>query len=102
LQAIRANSSADGVFPIRADARSLLFSERFVDAVVSVDSFMSYGTADLYLNDFARFIKPGGPVGIALAGFLSEIDDSVPAHAAEWWAAEMPHCLHLASWWRRH
>jgi ubiquinone/menaquinone biosynthesis C-methylase UbiE len=62
------------VFPIRADARSLPFSEGFFDAVVSVDSFMSYGTADLYLNYLARFIKPGGPVGIALAGFLSEID----------------------------
>ena len=21
---------------------------------------------------------------------------------AEWWAAEMPYCLHSADWWRRH
>jgi hypothetical protein len=62
------------VFPIRADAWPLPFSERFFDAAVSVESFMSYGTADLYLNYLAQFIKPGGPVGIALAGFLSEID----------------------------
>jgi hypothetical protein len=41
-------------------------------------------------------------VGIALAGFLNEIDDPVPGHLAEWWAAEMPYCLHSASWWRRH
>jgi hypothetical protein len=37
------------VFPLRApDARSLPFSEGFYDAVVSVDSFMYCGTADLY------------------------------------------------------
>jgi hypothetical protein len=90
------------VFPICADARSPLFSEGFFDAVVSDDSFMSYATAALYLNYLARFIKPGGPVGIALAGFLSEIHDSVPAPSAEWWAAEMPYCLHSARWWRRH
>jgi ubiquinone/menaquinone biosynthesis C-methylase UbiE len=90
------------VFPLRADARSLPFSKGCIGAVVSVHSFMSYGMADLYLNSFARFLKPGGPVGIALARFLSEIGDSVPAHSAEWWAAEMPHRLHLASWWRRH
>jgi hypothetical protein len=41
-------------------------------------------------------------VGIALAGFLSEIDEAVPAHLAEWWAAEMPYSLHSAGWWRRH
>ena len=53
-------------------------------------------------NYLARFIKPGGPVAVALAGFLSEIDDPVPGHLAEWWAAEMPYSLHSASWWRRH
>lgn len=92
----------DGVFPIRADARSLPFSEEFFDAVVSIDSFMYYGTDDLYLNYLARFVKPGGQIGIALAGFLSEIDEPVPAHLAGWWAEEKPYCLHSAGWWRRH
>jgi SAM-dependent methyltransferase len=102
IQRVRDAGIEDGVFPIRADARSLPFSEGFFDAVVSIDSFMYYGTDDLYLNYLARFIKPGGPVGIALAGFLSEIDDPVPEHLAEWWVAEMPYSLHSASWWRRH
>jgi SAM-dependent methyltransferase len=92
----------DGVFPIRTDARSLPFSEGFFDAIVSVDSFMYYGTDDLYLNYLARFLKPGGPLGITLAGFTREIDEPVPAHLAEWWAAERPYSLHSASWWRRH
>ena len=83
-------------------SRSLPFAEGFFDAVVSIDSFMYYGTDDMYLNYLARFVKPGGPVGIALAGFLSEINDAVPAHLAEWWAAEMQYSLHSAGWWRRH
>jgi cyclopropane fatty-acyl-phospholipid synthase-like methyltransferase len=34
----------DAVFPLRADARSLPFAPGFFDAVVSVDSFVYYGT----------------------------------------------------------
>ncbi len=102
LQRVRDAGVEDGVFPIRADARSLPFAEESFDAVVSIDSFMYYGTDDMYLNYLARFLKPGGAVGIALAGFLSEIGESVPAHMSEWWASELPYSLHSASWWRRH
>jgi cyclopropane fatty-acyl-phospholipid synthase-like methyltransferase len=91
----------DGVFPSRADARSLPFTEGFFDAVISIDAFMYFGTDDMYLNYLARFVKSGGQIGIALAGFLSEIEP-VPAHLAEWWAAERLNCLHSAGWWRRH
>lgn len=102
LQRVRDAAVEDGVFPIRADARSLPFCEGFFDAIVSIDSFMYYGTEDMYLNYLARFVKPGGAVGIALAGFQGEIDPPVPAHLAEWWAAENPYFLHSADWWRRH
>jgi SAM-dependent methyltransferase len=102
IQRVRDAGAEEGVFPIRADARSLPFSEEFFDAVVSIDSFMYYGTDDLYLNYLARFVKPGGLVGIALAGFMSEIEDRVPGHMAEWWDAEMAYFLHSAEWWRRH
>src|SRR5262249_46811393 len=53
LQRVRDAGVEDGVFPIRADARWLPFSEGFFDAVVSIDSFMYYGTDDLYLNYLA-------------------------------------------------
>ena len=102
IQRVRDAGVADGVFPTRADAHSLPFTEGFFDAIVSVDAFMYFGTDDLYLNYLARFVKPGGPIGIALAGFVSEIEEPVPAHLAEWWAAEPPSCLHSADWWRRH
>jgi len=95
--------SADGdVFPSRADARALPFEEGFFDAIVSIDSFMYFGTDDLYLNYLARFVKPGGQIGIALAGFMEEIEEPVPEHLAEWWAADRPVSLHSPDWWRRH
>src|SRR5271163_1470782 len=68
LQRIQDAGVEDGVFPIHADARSLPFAAEFFDAIVSIDSFMYYGTDDLYLSDLARFVKPGGQVGSALAG----------------------------------
>jgi cyclopropane fatty-acyl-phospholipid synthase-like methyltransferase len=102
LQRVRDAGVEDGVFPIHADARSLPFAADFFDAVVSIDSFMYYGTDDLYLNTLARFVKPGGPVGIASAGLVQEIDGPVPDHLQEWWTQDMAWCLHSASWWRRH
>ena len=78
LQRIRDAGVEDGVFPIHADARSLPFAAEFFDAIVSIDSFFYYGTDDLYLNYLARFVKPGGPVGIAGAGLMREIDGPVP------------------------
>lgn len=102
LERIRDAGVEDGVFPIRVDARMLPFATEFFDAVVSIDSFIYYGTDDMYLNDLARFIKPRGLLGIAGAGLLSEMDGPIPAHLHEWWAQEQPWSLHSAAWWRRH
>src|SRR5690606_24640119 len=102
VQRVRDAGVQDGVFPIRADARSLPFCEDFFDAVVSIDSFMFYGTDDYYLNYLTRFVKPEGAIGIAQAGLMAEIDDEIPPHLREWWDAETPYSLHSAAWWRRH
>lgn len=91
----------DGVYPIQADARSLPFPSEFFDAIVSVDSFCYYGTDDLYLNYLARFVKPGGQIGIAGAGLIREIEGSVPEHLSRWWTQDL-WSFHSASWWRRH
>jgi SAM-dependent methyltransferase len=69
-QRIRDAGVHDAVFPIHADARALPFAVDFFDAVVCIDSFVYYGTDDLYLNYLARFVKPGGPIGIAGAGLV--------------------------------
>jgi SAM-dependent methyltransferase len=102
LRRIRDAGVADGVFPIHADARALPFAAEFFDAVISIDSFIYYGTDDLYLNYLARFVKPGGPIGIAGAGLIDELELPIPPHLREWWTADQPWCLHSAAWWRRH
>ena len=71
-----------GVVAIHADARALPFDLEFFDAIVSIDSFPYYGTDDLYLGYLARFVKPGGAIGIAGAGLMHEIDGAVPEHLA--------------------
>ncbi len=101
LQRIRDAGVEDGVFPIHADARSLPFAAEFFDAAVSIDSFPYYGTDDLYLSYLARFLKPGGQVGIAGAGLMREIEGPLPDHLREWWTPDL-WCLHSAAWWRRH
>ena len=68
---------------------------------MSIDSFVYYGTDDLYLNYLARFVKPGGQIGIAGAGLMREIDGPVPDHLRHWWDPSL-WCLHSAAWWRRH
>lgn len=101
LARIRDAGVADAVFPIHADARALPFAAGFFDAVVSIDSFVYYGTDDLYLNYLARFVKPDGPIGIAGAGLVEEFDGPVPEHLRAWWEPSLA-CLHSAGWWRRH
>lgn len=101
LQRIRDANVEDGVFPIHADARSLPFATEFFDAVVSIDSFVYYGTDDQYLSYAARFLKPGGVLAVAGAGLMQEIEGAVPDHLQEWWEPSM-WCLHSAAWWRRH
>jgi SAM-dependent methyltransferase len=91
----------DGVFPIHADARSLPFAADFFDAIVCIDSFIYFGTDDLYLNYLARFVKSGGQVGIAGAGLMQEIEGLIPEHLRKWWTSDL-WCLHSAAWWRRH
>src|SRR5437868_4566971 len=101
LRRVRDAGVEDGVFPIHADARSLPFAADFFDAVVSIDSFVYYGTDDLYLNYLARFVKPGGQIGIAGSGLMQEIDGAVPEHLRAWWEPGLC-CLHSAQWWQRH
>jgi cyclopropane fatty-acyl-phospholipid synthase-like methyltransferase len=100
-QRVRDAGVADGVFPLRADARTLPFAAEFFDAVVSIDSFVYYGTDDLYLMSLARLLKPGGQIGIVGAGLTNEFEGEVPEHLRDWWSPELD-SLHTADWWRRH
>ena len=98
---IRDAGVENDVFPVHADAHSLPFASEFFDVIISIDSFFYYGTDDLYLNSLARFLKPGGRLGIAGAGLMQEVESAVPAHLQQWWTPDL-WCLHSASWWQRH
>lgn len=92
--------AAGHVVPLRLDARQLPFADGWFDAMVSIDSYVYYGTDDLYLADVARFVRPGGTIAIAGAGLTHEID-AVPEHLAAWWEPDL-WCLHSAAWWEHH
>lgn len=98
---IRDAGMESGVFPLHADARSLPFAAEFFDAIISIDSYPYYGTDDFYLGIVARFLKPGGQIGVAGAGLTREIGDELPLHLRDWWTPDL-WCLHSAEWWRRH
>jgi SAM-dependent methyltransferase len=100
-QRVRDAGVADGVFPIRVDARTLPFASEFFDAIVSIDSFVYYGTDALYLTSLTRLVKPGGQIGVAGAGLTNEFDGPVPEHLRDWWAPELAG-LHSPDWWKRH
>jgi SAM-dependent methyltransferase len=101
IQRIRDAGVEDGVFPLHADARSLPFAPEFFDAVVCIDSFYYFGTDDLYLNYLAQFVKIGGPIGIAGAGLVQEIEGDVPEHLRAWWEQSL-WAFHSADWLHRH
>jgi SAM-dependent methyltransferase len=101
LQRVRDAGVEDGVFPLHADARALPFAADFFDAVVCIDAYYYFGTDDLYLNYLAHFVKPGGPVGVAGAGLVREIEGPLPEHLREWWTQDL-WSLHSAAWLRRH
>jgi SAM-dependent methyltransferase len=99
----------DRVCPIRAEARALPYAEDFFDAIVCVDSYAYYGTDDLYLPYIVRFVRPGGQMGIVVAGLTEELEDGPPEHltrpqrnGAVFWDQAECTCFHSTAWWRRH
>jgi ubiquinone/menaquinone biosynthesis C-methylase UbiE len=90
------------VFPIQADARNLPFAENYFDAIVIIDSYTYFGTDDKYLPYLARFVKPGGLIGIVDVAFRHEIEtfDQVPEFLKDdyqrYW-----YYVHSADWWRK-
>jgi len=96
------------VYPIHAEARALPYAEAFFDAIVSLDSYQYYGTDDLYLSYFHKFLRPGGQIGIVVPGLAREIRGKIPEHFTRpreggrpFWVDEC-WCFHTALWWQKH
>jgi len=89
------------IFPIHTEAHALPFAEEFFDAIVSVDAYHYFGTDDLYLGYLARFVKPGGQIGIAVPGLTEEIGSVIPEELVAHWYWDFA-SFHSAGWWQTH
>ncbi|MFG2681871.1 SAM-dependent methyltransferase [Streptomyces sp. NPDC048392] len=91
----------DRVTAVRAEAHALPFEEASFDAVVSVDAFEYFGTADGYLPYLVRFLRAGGRLGMATPATTREArrPGAIPPHikAVVGWEAM---AWHTAEWWR--
>ncbi|MET7914821.1 methyltransferase domain-containing protein [Streptomyces avermitilis] len=89
------------VAAVRAEAHQLPFEEGSFDAIVSIDAFEYFGTADSYLPYLVKFLRPGGQLGIATPALTREIRElsAIPPHikALVGWEAI---AWHTAEWWR--
>ena len=97
---IDAAGLGDRITPVLAEAHALPFAHGSFDAIVSLDAYQYFGTDDLYLGYIAKFLKPGGRIGIVCPGLAREID-APPAHLQPWWAWDFC-CFHSPDWWRHH
>lgn len=102
---IQEQGLGDRVFPLQAEATALPYADAFFDAIVSVDAYHYFGLDEAYLDRFARFVKPGGQIGIAVPGRTVEIpDDPQPEQLREWLSEQEGafETWQSAQWWRRH
>jgi cyclopropane fatty-acyl-phospholipid synthase-like methyltransferase len=70
----------DAVCPLRVEAHALPFAAGFFDAVVSVDAYQYFGTDELYLDYLARFVRPGGSLGVVVPGVTQPVGAEPPPH----------------------
>jgi SAM-dependent methyltransferase len=96
-----AAQGADGVVTLKAEAHTLPFAQGFFDAIVCVDAYEYFGTADNYLAYLISFLRPGGQLGVATPAMTREIRElgHIPEHIKQLvgWEAL---AWHTADWWR--
>ena len=91
----------DRVQAVKAEAHTLPFAAGYFDAVVCIDAYEYFGTADNYLAYITRFIQPGGQLAIATPAMHREVSElgAIPEHIKNCvgWEAI---AWHTAQWWR--
>jgi SAM-dependent methyltransferase len=94
---------ASQVTAVRAEAHALPFGKGSFDAIVSIDAFEYFGTADSYLPYLVGFLRPGGQLGVATPGMTREVRElgAIPEHIRQLFGWE-PIAWHTAGWWRFH
>jgi SAM-dependent methyltransferase len=91
----------DRVFPIHAEAHALPYADGFFDALVSLDVYHYFGTDDLYIEYYAKFVKPGGQIGMVVPGLQQEFQAGLSEHLVPYWVWD--YCsFHSPAWWQQH
>jgi cyclopropane fatty-acyl-phospholipid synthase-like methyltransferase len=88
------------IVPIHADARSLPYAEGFFDGIVSVDSYIYFGTEEGFVGkNMATLVKTGGFIAVAMPGLRQEFEGGiVPPELAPHWQEDMN--FHSGEWWK--
>ncbi len=97
----RTEGVADRVLPMRVDAHALPFGHGTFDAIVSIDAWEYFGTADSYPPYLAKFLVPGGQLGVATPALTTEVRElgEIPEHIDRVVGAESA-AWHTAEWLR--
>ncbi|MEU1195472.1 class I SAM-dependent methyltransferase [Streptomyces sp. NPDC005813] len=102
--AVRAAAGVGGqVTAVRAEAHQLPFEEESFDAIVGIDAFEYFGTADGCLPQLLRFLRPGGQLGIATPASSREVRGmgAIPEHVEAVVGREAL-AWPTPEWWRFH
>jgi SAM-dependent methyltransferase len=89
------------VVTLKAEAHALPFAQGFFDAIVCIDAYEYFGTADNYLAYVTSFLKTGGQFGVATPAMTREVRDLgyIPEHIKKLVGPEAL-AWHTADWWR--
>lgn len=92
---------SEQVVAVHAEAHVLPFEVESFDAIVSIDAFEYFGTADSYLPYLVRFLRRGGQLGIATPAMTREVRElgAIPRHIKDIFGWEAI-AWHTADWWR--
>lgn len=87
------------IFPINADARTLPYAHEFFDCIVCIDSYIYFGTDDLYLDYILKFIKKPGYLAVVMPGLVQDFPKGlIPRHLKSFWGQDC-WSWHTLDWW---
>ncbi len=101
-QRIKEMNCEHSVYPLKLNAKELPFPAHFFDAIVSVDSYMYFGTDEKFTPYISQFLKPGGTIGIVdicfskEINFLAEVPEFMREHFQDKW-----YFVHSLEWWEK-
>ena len=87
------------IFPIHGDARNMPFANGFFDVIICVDSYIYFGTDDLFLNYLQKFLSSKGKIAVVIPGLMKEFENGVPNHLVKFWGQDC-WSWHTVDWWK--